>query len=222
MSAAIADWIPPVEPQAEWQDPLPLKSELPPVESITEDLLPVSFRPLVYDVAERMQTPADYPAVAAVLALAGVVNRRALIQPKESDTSWVVVPNLWGGIIAAPGFMKSPVITAMTRSLVQIQAEWRREHEDALKDFAQATEEYDLRRSAWKEQYKASAKSGKVAPIRPDNSPAPPKSRRLVVNDATFEAMHQTMSENPAGIFVIRDELTGWWSTLERAGREGE
>jgi Protein of unknown function (DUF3987) len=30
------------------------------------------------------------------------------------------------------------------------------------------------------------------------------------------------MSENPAGIFVIRDELTGWWSALERAGREGE
>ena len=223
MSAAKADWIPPVEPsEGEWQDPLPLESELPPVESIAEDLLPVSFRPLVRDVAERMQTPADYPAVAAVLGLAGVVNRRAVIQPKANDTSWVVVPNLWGGIIAPPGFMKSPVITAATRPLVQIQAEWRREHEEALKDFAQEKEEYDLRRSAWKEQYKASAKSGKAAPDRPDDPPEQPKSRRLIVNDATFEAMHQTMSENPAGIFVIRDELTGWWSTLDRAGREGE
>jgi hypothetical protein len=26
----------------------------------------------------------------------------------------------------------------------------------------------------------------------------------------------------PAGIFVIRDELTGWRSQLDRAGREGE
>jgi putative DNA primase/helicase len=223
MSAAKADWIPPVEPsEGEWQDPLPLESELPPVESITDDLLPVSFRPLVRDVAERMQTPADYPAVAAVLGLAGVVNRRAVIQPKANDTSWVVVPNLWGGIIAPPGFMKSPVITSTTRPLVQIQAEWRQEHEEALKDFAQEKEEYDLRRSAWKEQYKASAKSGKAAPDRPDDPPEQPKSRRLIVNDATFEAMHQTMSENPAGIFVIRDELTGWWSTLDRAGREGE
>lgn len=30
------------------------------------------------------------------------------------------------------------------------------------------------------------------------------------------------MAENPAGIFVIRDELTGWLSQLDRAGREGE
>lgn len=104
MSAVKPDWIPAVEPPgAEWPDPLPLESELPPVEPISENLLPVSFRPLVSDVADRMQTPADYPAVAAVLGLAGVVNRRAVIQPKANDTSWVVVPNLWGGIIAPPG-----------------------------------------------------------------------------------------------------------------------
>ena len=49
------------------------------------------------------------------------MNRRAIIQPKANDTGWVVVPNLWGGIIAPPGFMKSPVIQAATRPLNQIQ-----------------------------------------------------------------------------------------------------
>lgn len=34
-----------------------------------------------------------------------------------ADASWVVVPNLWGGIIAPPGFMKSPVMAAMVRPL---------------------------------------------------------------------------------------------------------
>jgi putative DNA primase/helicase len=218
------DWLPTVDPfGGEWQDPQPLECELPPVESITEDLLPSCVRPLVTDVAERMQTPADYPAVAAVLSLAGVVNRRAVIQPKANDTSWVVVPNLWGGIIAPPGFMKSPVIAAVTRPLVQIQAEWRSEHELAMQQFEQEKEEYDLRRSAWKEAYKSSAKSGRAVQVqRPEEPLEPPTSRRLIVNDATFEAMHQTMSENPAGIFVVRDELTGWWSTLDRPGREGE
>jgi putative DNA primase/helicase len=205
-----------------WPKPEPIQSELPPVEAFSEDLLPDSFRPLVADVAERMQVPMDYPAVVMVLCLAGAVNRRAVIQPKANDTGWVIVPNLWGGIIAPPGFMKSPVIQAATRPLNQIQTEWRVEHEEALKDYARDKEEYELRRAAWKEQYKAASKKGNTAPDRPEDEPEDPKLRRLIVNDATFEALHQTMSENPAGILVIRDELTGWWSQLDRAGREGE
>jgi len=207
----------------EWPDLLPIQSELPPVQPFSEDLLPVSFRPLVRDVAERMQVPMDYPAVVMVLCLAGTVNRRAIIQPKANDCGWVIVPNLWGGIIAPPGFMKSPVIQAATRPLNQIQTEWRQEHEEDLKGYARAKEEYELRRTAWREQYKQSAKKGNAAPPdRPEGEPVEPKLRRLIVNDATFEALHQTMSENPAGILVIRDELTGWWSQLDRAGREGE
>jgi putative DNA primase/helicase len=207
---------------SDWPKPQPIQTELPPVQAFSDDLIPVSFRPLVQDIAERMQVPMDYAAVVMVLCLAGVVSRRAVIQPKASDTGFVVVPNLWGGIIAPPGFMKSPVIQAATRPLIQIQTEWRHEHEEALKDYAQAKEEFELRNSAWKEQYKSACKARKPAPNRPDGAPEEPKLRRLIVNDATFEALHQTMSENPAGILVIRDELTGWWSQLDRAGREGE
>jgi putative DNA primase/helicase len=206
----------------DWPKPEPIQSELPPVEAFSEDLLPDSFRPLVADVADRMQVPMDYPAVVMVLCLAGAVNRRAVIQPKANDTGWLIVPNLWGGIIAPPGFMKSPVIQAATRPLNQIQTEWRQDHEEALKNYARGKEEYELRRAAWKEQYKAASKKGNTAPDRPEDEPEEPKLRRLIVNDATFEALHQTMSENPAGILVIRDELTGWWSQLDRAGREGE
>ncbi len=88
-----------------------------------------------------MQVPIDYPAVVAVLSLAGAVNRRAVIQPKANDPSWVVVPNLWGGLIAPPGFMKSPVIQAATHPLNQIQADWRREHEANLEDYDTRDEE---------------------------------------------------------------------------------
>jgi hypothetical protein len=206
----------------EWPTPEPLAESLPPVLPFDERLLPEAFRPLVADVTERMQVPMDYPAVAITLCLSGVVNRRAVVQPKALDSSWVVVPNLWGGIIAPPGFMKSPVISAITRPLTQIQAEWRREHEAELAAYASAKEEFELRRAAWKEQYKAASKKGRSTPDRPGEEPEEPTLRRLIVNDATFEALHQTMNENPAGLLVIRDELVGWWSQLDRAGREGE
>lgn len=189
---------------------------------MSEELLPVSFRPLVLDVAERMQVRIDYPAAVIVLCLAGAVNRRAVIQPKANDNGWVVIPNLWGGIIAPPGFMKSPVIQTAIRPLSQIQAEWRLRQEEALRDYTQAKEEYELRLAAGREQYKLSVKKGHSAPERPSYEPEEPKLRRLIVNDATSEALHQTMNENPAGVLAVRDELTGWWSTLDRAGREGE
>jgi putative DNA primase/helicase len=208
--------------EGDWATPLVLQSELPAVQAFHKELLPVSFRPLVRDIADRMQVPMDYPSVALLLCLAGVVSRRATIQPKAKDTGWIVVPNLWGGIIAPPGFMKSPVIQAATRPLAEIQKQWQQEHEAALNHYALEKEEFELRRSGWREQYKSNLKYGKAAPERPADEPEEPRLRRLIINDATFEALHQTMSENPAGILVIRDELTGWLAMLDRSGREGE
>ena len=143
----------------EWPQPELLQSELPPVEAFSEDLLPHSFLPLVRDVAERMQVPMDYPAVVMVLCLAGAVNRRVMIQPKERDTGWVEPANLWGAIVGPPGVMKTPVIQAITRPLVQIQTEWRQEYEQQLAEYERAVEESELTKSAWKDQFKASRKA---------------------------------------------------------------
>jgi putative DNA primase/helicase len=118
--------------------------------------------------------------------------------------------------------MKTPVIQAITRPLVQIQTEWRQDHEEQLAKHVRAIEESELTKSAWKEQFKASRKGGSVAPERPPEAPEKPKLRRLIVNDATFEALHQTMSENCAGVLLLRDELAGWLAGLERSGHEQE
>jgi putative DNA primase/helicase len=205
-----------------WPVPQPLDGELPSVRTFEEALLPESFRPLVCDVAERMQTPLDFPAAVAIVSLAGAVGRRARIQPKAADSSWIVVPNLWGGIVAPPGQLKSPIITAMTSPLHAIERGWRGDHEKALEDHRQAAEEHKLRYSAWQEKFKAAAKKGLAGPDRCEPAPLPPTMRRLILNDATAEKLHEIMAENPAGVLVIRDELTGWLAQLEKQGREGE
>jgi putative DNA primase/helicase len=170
-----------------------------------------------------MQVPLDYPAVVSVLCLAGVVNRRAVIQPKASDTSWVVVPNLWGGIVAPPGLMKSPVISAISQPLTRIEALWRTEYESAKSEYEQEKELAELRRAAWREQFKAAQKkNSKDAPMRPDDSIAEPVTHRLITHDATVEKLHEILRDNPAGILVIRDELSGWLATLDKPGREGD
>src|SRR5215469_13869346 len=74
---------------SDWPKPEAIQTELPPVQRFTEELLPMAFRPLVHDVAERMQVPMDYPAAVLVLCLASTVNRRAVSQPKANDSGWV-------------------------------------------------------------------------------------------------------------------------------------
>ena len=66
-----------------WRDdPRPLPAELPPVLPFDENLLPAALTPWVTDTWERMQCPPDYPAVAAMVALAGVVGRKIAIAPQ--------------------------------------------------------------------------------------------------------------------------------------------
>lgn len=86
----------------------------------------------------------------------------------------MVVPNLWGGIVAAPGWLKSPVIQAVTKPLTMIDDLWRTEHESGVANFRAEKEEQELREDAWKQLYTAAVKKGSEPPIRPDDPLAEP------------------------------------------------
>jgi hypothetical protein len=155
---------------ADWPEPSPIGPELPPVKPFRASTLPEAFRTAVEDLADRMQVPLDLPAAAVIVCLAGAVNRRARMQPKAKDNTWIVVPNLWGGIVAPPGFLKSPVLHAITAPLHEIERLYRAEYEAALEEFENERESAGLRLAAWKEQSKTAYKRGGTAPIRPDVS----------------------------------------------------
>ena len=103
-----------------WTEPEPLGSDLPPVPAFDPELLPDALRPWCIDVADRMQVPLDFPAVAAVATMGASVMRRAEIQPKVNDASWTEYPNIWGAIVGPPGMMKSPVVDAATAPLRKV------------------------------------------------------------------------------------------------------
>lgn len=207
---------------AQWPDPSPLGGELPPVDAFSPELIPVCLRGLVEDVTELMQTPVDYAAAAAIVSLAGCTNRRAVIFPKREDRSWGVIPNLWGAIIGPPGIMKSPVLRAVTQPVDSIEQRWRALYETGLEEFGLEREKAELRWQAWKEEYKRAAKKGSEPPTEPDRTLAQPTQQRLILMDATAEKLHEILAVNPAGVLVLRDELTGWLAELDRPGREGE
>lgn len=205
-----------------WPEPEGLGEELPAVPQFDAGLLPASLRPMVEDITDRMQTPPDFAAVVSVAALAGLCGRRALMQPKERDSSWIVTPNLWGGIIAGPGMMKSPLVGIVTAPARALEADWRAEYADAQREYEAAQERARLDNAVWAESYKRASKTQKPLPTKPELELVEPSQRRLIAVDATFESLHQLLAANPAGVFVLRDELSGWLASLERQGRESE
>lgn len=61
-----------------WQNPSPLHDPLPKVAAFNASLLPEVLRAWVMDIANRMQCPPDYPAVAALVALSSLIGAKAV------------------------------------------------------------------------------------------------------------------------------------------------
>jgi hypothetical protein len=187
--------------------------DLPPVKTLNPADIPQAFRELIEDVAERMQVPLDYPFAAQVVSTSAAIGRRVRVQPKVYDTLYAVIPNLWGVLIGLSGSKKSPVVNLITDPLRVQEAQWRAEYENAQQEYETEKDQFEAELAAWK-------KNGRHGPC--PEKPEAPKQKRLLVNDATFEKVHAVMAENPAGIFLNRDELSGWLGMLDRPERAGE
>ena len=206
-----------------WPDPTPLPDALPPVQAFDADLLPDALRGWVMDVAHRMQCPADFPAVAALVAASSLIGARAVVQPKARD-DWQVVPNLWGMTIGRPGVKKSPALSEALRPLNRLQAD-----EFELHEAAHAAWELDCKVSAMQDDANEKRAKGLAAKdpaaaralLEPVDTPAEPTARRYIVNDATVEKLGELMTANPWGTLSYRDELYGLLTGLDKQGQEG-
>lgn len=211
----------------EWNEPEPLPYDLPPVGSFDEAMLPEALRPWLRDMADRMSLPLDYFAAPALVVAGALVGRSVGIHPKRHDP-WLVVPNLWGALVAPPGMMKSAVLGEVLKPLERLA------HDEAKDQVSRAAQyEADKMRAAalkaaLQDQMKIAAKqhadaeldrlTQEAATIDVEES----KQRRFKVNDGTVEKIGMLLTDNPRGLLVSRDELTGWLKNLDKAGHEGD
>lgn len=209
-----------VDGAVEMMKPKPLPSSLPPVEPFDPGMLPDELRDYVMDVSQRQQSAPEFCAVVALVGLAGVVGDKVRILPKQHD-DWQVTPNLWGAMIGGPSSMKSPVLKALRFPLDAIEADMRREHAELL---TEGGIDAKLGKMAAKDAEKKAEgfiKKGEHDKAREvlaglSSIEEPPENpRRLIVNDATIEALGERLNENPNGLTLVRDELSGWLAKMQ-------
>lgn len=225
-----------------WPEPTPLPYGLPPVMPLDPGMIPYTLRPWIIDIAERMEIPPDFSAAAAIVAAGSVIGRQVGIHPKARD-DWMVIPNLWGAGVGRPSLLKSPAIDQATKPLNRLIADAEKQFNDAKVGNAVDHEVVDARISAAKSKLKAALKgtgTKKIADLEEAKVQREAiikeaeqylqeamsavteeaRLRRYITQDPTIEAIGQLLTKNPNSLLLLRDELTGWFASLDKAGHE--
>jgi hypothetical protein len=212
-----------------WPEPSPLPSLLPEAPGMPKEIIPAPFRDYVADISDRMQVAMEIPAVSIIAALSSIVGRSIAIHPKRND-DWVVVPNLWGLVAARSGMLKSPAIEEATRPLQLLAAKARKQYELKSAERKIEAEIVSARLAAGKKRLTNAAAKGdesdlqlaadELLKIQQQTDSEKVAERRYRINDATTEKLLELMADNPRGLFVYRDELSGFLRSLDKVGRE--
>ncbi len=221
--------------EAAWPPRQPLPQPLA-VPTLPAELLPPPLRPWLLDVAERASIPLEFVAAPAIVGLGAAVGRGIGIQPARFD-DFIVVPNLWGGIVGPPGWLKTHAVQEALRPLTRLEAEGHRQYDADRLARAALIDRIDAEIAALKEQMRKAARPGKpsdpgVADLAALETELRRKlaereqvavgPRRFITQDATVEKLGELLKTNPRGLLVLRDELAGWLRTLDKPGREGD
>ncbi len=205
--------------------PIRLTSALPPVPPFDLDMLPKSFVGFVTDTAKRMQTPPDFLAVSSLGNSSAMVGSKYGIHPKQND-DWVIIPTFWGALVGGPSTLKTACRGAAQKPVMEIERELAKEYFEAAETYKLDTE--------FAADYLKTVKKKSSELYHEDREKAlqdvqdaaftdpPPTRRRYIFNDATVEKLGELMSENPTGLFLNRDELSGFLIKMAQEVHQGD
>ncbi|MHB1880836.1 MAG: YfjI family protein [Acidithiobacillus sp.] len=214
---------------AKWPTPERIGSDLPPVPQMdVTALLPAPLAGYILDAAHRKVAPPEFVAVSLLVSLGALIGARCGVRPKLLD-DWIVVPNLWGAIIAPPSKKKSPSMADGTKPLKYLAAKAREKHAKTLEVFQDELEQHEVMiASAKKAMQKAADKAddegietakARIAALK-ESKPKPPVMKRYTSNDSTIEKLGDLLVDNPQGLLTERDELAGLLTSFGRSGHE--
>ncbi|MBA4121494.1 MAG: DUF3987 domain-containing protein [Acidobacteria bacterium] len=193
-------------------EPKPLDLTLKPVEPLDDDCLPKVLVDWLRPASKVIGCPFDFLVLSAVIMVGSIIGSRLRVKPlRHSD--WFVVPNLYGGCVGLPSTKKTPALDETRKPILELQAKARKEFSDKIKDFVIEAKCYERDTAAvYKEKLGLTETKGKINSLTEPNTPV---LKRYETNDITTPKLAQFLSENPIGLLQNRDELVGWFKSLE-------
>jgi hypothetical protein len=198
-----------------WPEPAKLlDAQIEPPASFPATFLPAPFSDFACDIADRMQCPLDFTAIPLIISAATAIGKYFRLAPKAND-DWTERPCLWGGVISDSALKKSPAVIEALLPFRWLLNEFDKRHKSELEEYKEALSRAEYAKRCWKEACNKAAKGGKEMPERPAQ-PTEPQLRRLMTSDTTQEELVELMVQNPRGLLLFRDELSGWFASFNQ------
>jgi hypothetical protein len=207
------------------RQPLPDKPAAP---TLPIDMIPEPYRRWVLDVAAQACFPPEMVLIPALVGTASIIGRKLWIRPWRFN-SYTFPPNLWGAIVARPASLKSHAIDEGLKPVKRLAATAHSRFQAEITHSKAHLFAIEAEVDGLKNQMKKAARQRKstgnleeeLAVKLQELEIAQPGEKRYWVADSTPEKLADLLKENPNGLLISYDELSGWLADMEKPGREG-
>ena len=178
-------------------------------EPFPTDCLPAVLR----DFIEAGATAASCDAAHIALpALAGVASAIGMSRQLKLKSSWRVPSILWTATVGDSGSKKSVGSGLALGPIEAIESQNERRFNRECRQHERQLNIWERETADWKR-----SKSRGPAPEKPES----PASRRVMLDNATIEALAPLLKANPRGLLLAKDELKAWLGSFDRYAGSG-
>lgn len=162
----------------------PRSVTLDPYKAFPVEALPPRLRDLAVRGAEAIGCDPAFIAGPGLAALASAIGGTRVAQVQGT---WTEPSILWTAIVGESSSRKSPAYDLATTPLWDLQIEYFRDHDRAVREYK-----------------------------KEDTTDDPPVRKRVIVDDITIEAVAPILADNPRGVLVAAEELDQFFQGLCR------
>jgi hypothetical protein len=178
--------------------------DLPDSKTFPLEALPPGIRQLVREAAASIGCPVDFLAISVLAALSAAIGDTRRIVLKRD---WSEGASIFAAIVGGPASKKSPAMNAALKPVRERQLVLKREYERQKEEYKSELREYE--------------KLAKGGPVE-YGPPKKPTLKRTYADDTTVERFADTLNENPRGVLVAKDELSGWLGGMNQYKQGGK
>jgi hypothetical protein len=165
------------------------------------DALPEPIKFFVVQGSRAIGCDESYVALPLLAGLASAIGNTRRIQLRRT---WSEPAIVWAVIVGESGTLKSPALELALRPIRERQRRAMKEHATARERYEADVLQYEKALAEWKRTKTSYGES----PTKPEE----PIAERCLCDDTTIEALAMLLKNQPRGLLLARDELSGWLS----------